>query len=58
MKSVFENLKKYFRNNSEKQIMEDWLESKKYDEINSPTINEFNKQNTSMKDTQRTREPP
>ena len=41
MKSMFEKLQDYFNNTSEEQIAKDWNSTSEYDEINSPTVEEF-----------------
>ena len=40
-KTILEKLKEYFDNTSEEQIKKDWDKSAKYDEVNSPTIEQF-----------------
>lgn len=40
MRTILENLKLYFQNNSREQIEKDWAESEKYDKI-GPTIDNF-----------------
>ena len=41
MKTILENLKEYFDNTSEEQIAKDWKKTAKYDNVNSPTIEQF-----------------
>lgn len=58
MKSISDRLKEYFDITSEEQIKKDWDKTKSFDNANSPTIDEFLIKHKTMKDTQRTREPP
>ena len=41
MKSIFEKLQDYFNNTSDEQIAKDWNSTSEFDNINSPTIEEF-----------------
>lgn len=41
MKSIFEKLQNYFNNTSGEQIAKDWESTSEFDNINSPTIEEF-----------------
>lgn len=38
---VFKKLQKYFKSNSEEQIRKDWEKSSKFDDIESPKIDDF-----------------
>jgi len=38
--NLLEELKAYFKNNTEEKILEDWDKSKKYDEV-KPTLDDF-----------------
>lgn len=58
MKTISEKLKHYFDTTSEEQIKKDWEKTKSFDDVISPTINEFLIKHKTMKNTQRTREPP
>lgn len=41
MGSLLENLKRYFEENTEEQIQKDWDDTAKYDEVNSPLVEDF-----------------
>jgi hypothetical protein len=41
MKSIFEKLQDYFDKTSENKIKADWQLTSKYDEVESPTIEEY-----------------
>ena len=40
MNTILEELKNYFRNTPQEQILKDWAETEKYDQV-GPTIYEF-----------------
>ena len=41
METMLDRLKKYFENTSNEQVMKDWKQTEKYDEIDSPSIETF-----------------
>jgi len=41
METILDRLKNYFENTSEAQIKKDWDATEKYDDVNSPTVDEF-----------------
>ena len=41
MKNLYEKLQDYFNNTTSEQIKADWDSTSKYDEIQSPTVDEF-----------------
>ena len=41
MRTILDNLKEYFENTPAEQIKKDWDATSKYDQVNSPTVDEF-----------------
>ena len=41
MRTILDNLKEYFETTSPEQIKKDWDAAAKYDQVNSPTVDEF-----------------
>jgi hypothetical protein len=41
METILDRLKVYFDNTPDEKIELDWAKTKKYDEVNSPTVEEF-----------------
>jgi len=41
METILDRLKAYFDNTPDEKIELDWEKTKKYDEVNSPTVEEF-----------------
>lgn len=41
MKTIEEKLEEYFKKTSEDKICEDWESTKKYNDVNSPSVNDF-----------------
>lgn len=41
MKNLFEKLQDYFNNTSEEQILKDWKSTEKFDNVNSPLVEDF-----------------
>lgn len=41
MKTILENLKEYYKTNTKEQIKKDWKASEKYDDVNSPKVEQF-----------------
>jgi len=42
---IIKRLKKYFKENSDEQIKKDWDSTRDYDNIDSPTVKDFLKNN-------------